>query len=132
MMRLLLGFLLLNLTLPALAHHSFAVHFDADRMIEIQGVVTRFHFANPHGVIFLTVTGENGSETLWRGETNSPNLLKRRGWTADSIKPGQAITISGWPAREGEPMLRVAAVTFADGSKLAGQGSSGMPEADTD
>lgn len=106
---------------PALAHHSFAVHYVPDKIISVSGVVTKFRFANPHGVIFFAVTDENGEEVEWKGETNSPNMLRRRGWARDSLQPGDEITVEGYPSRDGSPMLRVAKVTKADGTVLVGQ-----------
>lgn len=108
----------------AQAHHSFAVHFVADRTIDVHGVVKEFRFSNPHGVIFLTVTDADGTEVTWKVETNSPNMLRRRGWSKKSLKPGQEITVNGFPARDGSPLMRVAAITFADGSELVGQRSA--------
>jgi hypothetical protein len=103
------------------AHHSFAVHYVADQLITVSGTVTEFRFYNPHGVIFFTVTGANGEEQYWKAETNSPNVLKRRGWTAESIQAGQKITITGWPARNGSHLIRVSTVKFANGAVLPGQ-----------
>jgi hypothetical protein len=110
--------------MSAQAHHSFAVHFVPDKEIDVTGVVTKFHFANPHGVIFFDVEGEDGQVVGWKGETNSPNLLKRRGWKRDSLKAGDKITIHGWPARDDAPMLRVGYVTKEDGTVLRGQSSA--------
>lgn len=116
--------LMLAAVAPAAAHHSFAVHYLPDKEIDVTGVVKEFHFTNPHGVIFFDVVGEDGQVVTWKGETNSPNLLKRRGWKNSSLKPGDKITIHGWPARDGSPMLRVGLVTKDDGTKLIGQSSS--------
>lgn len=107
--------------LPATAHHSFPVHFVPEEMITVTGVVTEFRFTNPHGVVFFDVTGKDGKKTQWRAETNSPNLLKRRGWSKNSLVPGQKVTITGWPARDGSPLVRIATVTLPDGSVLTGQ-----------
>lgn len=104
------------------AHHSFAVHYLPDKIISIAGVVTEYRFTNPHGLIFLTVKGTNGAEQTWRAETNSPNALRRRGWSNTSIKAGDTITIEGYPARDGSNLLRVSRVVFPDGRILPGQG----------
>src|SRR5690606_34809083 len=77
----------------AFAHHSFAVHFVSDRVITIKGVVTSFKFTNPHGIVEFNVTKEDGSVEAWRAETNSPNALRRRGWSKDSIKVGEEVEI---------------------------------------
>lgn len=104
----------------ALAHHSFAVHFTGDELITVEGVVTAFTFRNPHGVLTLAVPGENGS-VEWNAETNSPNILRRRGWAPDSLKPGDRVTVEGFPARDGSSSMRISRVTFADGRELTGQ-----------
>ena len=118
---LLMASLLLS-TYPVYAHHSFAVHFVPDKIISIAGVVTEFRFTNPHGLVFLTVTGTNGEEQKWRVETNSPNVLRRRGWSNTAIKVGDHVTIEGYPSRDGSNGLRISRVIFPDGRELPGQG----------
>lgn len=103
------------------AHHSFAVHFVADETITISGQVTSFRFSNPHGIVRLTVVNDDGVEEAWQAETNSPNMLRRRGWSRDSIKPGDQVTIEGYPTRDGSPYVRISVLTFTDGSELVGQ-----------
>jgi hypothetical protein len=104
----------------ALAHHSFAVHFVAGEIVTVSGVVTEFRFRNPHGLVFFAVEGDNGAET-WRAETNSPNVLRRRGWSASSIAVGDRITVEGYPSRDDSKTMRIARVIFADGRELIGQ-----------
>jgi hypothetical protein len=103
------------------AHHSFPVHFVPDGEVTVSGVVKSFRFANPHGVLELTVINEDGEEEAWRAETNSPSILRRRGWNRDSLSAGDEITITGWPARNDDNYMRIRSVTFADGSILATQ-----------
>jgi Family of unknown function (DUF6152)/Haemolysin-type calcium binding protein related domain len=117
----------LAVTEPAVAHHSFAVHFDPDKHISVTGVVTEFRFANPHGVIYFDVKADDGTVQKWRAETNSPTLLRRRGWSADSVAPGDKITIVGWPSRDGSALMRIDKVVFSDGSELTSQGLNGKP-----
>jgi len=105
----------------AAAHHSFAVHFVADKIVTVKGTVEEFSFRNPHGLLMLTAKDEKGVEQHWRIETNSPNILRRRGWSEDSIKPGDQVTVEGYPARDGSPSMRVYRVTFPDGRELVGQ-----------
>lgn len=99
----------------ALAHHSFAVFFDDTKDVRITGKVTAFRFTNPHGTIALDVTDAQGRVTRWRAETNAPVVLQRRGWTRESIKPGQVLTIEGWPSRDGTPYLRLRRAVDANG-----------------
>jgi hypothetical protein len=106
---------------PATAHHSFAVHFVADRLVTVHGTVDEFTFRNPHGVLLVTAEGDNATAQQWKIETNSPNILRRRGWTESSIKPGDIVTIEGYPARDGSNFMRVYRVSYADGRELVGQ-----------
>jgi len=106
---------------PAVAHHSFAVHFVADRLIKVSGVVDEFTFRNPHGVLTLTAKAEDGVSAAWKIETNSPNILRRRGWTETSIKSGDVVTVEGYPARDGSNFMRVYRVIYPDGHELVGQ-----------
>lgn len=100
------------------AHHSFAVFFDDTKSIEIRGTVTDFRFTNPHGIITLTGSTAGGRQETWRVETNAVTLLRRRGWTADSLKAGDVITVEGWPSRDGRNYVRMRRVVRADGTVL--------------
>ena len=98
---------------PALAHHSFAVFFDADETVAIEGRVTAFRFTNPHGTIALDVNG-----TEWRVETTAPVVLMRRGWSRCSLAAGDRIRVEGWPARDGKRYVRLRSASRADGSAI--------------
>ncbi len=106
---------------PAAAHHSFAVHFVADKLVTVEGVVTEFNFRNPHGILMLDAKAADGAAQSWKIETNSPNILRRRGWTETSIKPGDRVTVEGYPARDGSTFMRVYRVIYPDGKELVGQ-----------
>ena len=102
----------------ATAHHSFAVFFDTDNgLIKVVGVVKEFHFTNPHGVVTLAVR-EGGHEVIWRAETNSPSILRRRGWTSDSLHVGEKVTLEGWQARDGSKYMRLRSATRANGEPV--------------
>lgn len=78
----------LGLAQSAGAHHSFAVFFNTDaQLVKITGVVRDFQFRNPHGVITLAVT-KGKDQITWRAETNSPSVLRRRGWTRTACMSG--------------------------------------------
>lgn len=119
-------------TATAQAHHSFAVHFEAEANREVKGVVEKFNFANPHGMLFFSVTDASGQTAQWRAETNSPNILRRRGWSKDSLKAGDEITVLGFPARDGSSYMRVSRITFADGRELVGQGAAPPAQGEAD
>jgi hypothetical protein len=102
------------------AHHSFAVFFNTDaQLVHLTGVVRDFQFHNPHGVITLDVP-KGHAQITWRAETNSPSVLRRRGWTVDSLHVGDKVTLEGWPARDGTRYIRLRSARFADG-RLVGQ-----------
>jgi len=120
---------LLAFLMPAAqAHHSFAVHFVSDHLVEVSGTVKEFRFSNPHGVLTFEVMDANGQMLTWRAETNSPSVLRRRGWSKDSLKPGEAITVLGFPARDDSNYMRISKVTFADGRELLGQAQTAPAE----
>jgi len=105
----------------AVAHHSFPVHFVPDGEVIVSGTVDRFRFANPHGVLEFSVINADGVKQAWRAETNSPSILRRRGWSKSSMKAGDEVTVTGWPARNDDYYMRIRTVTFSDGSVLATQ-----------
>jgi hypothetical protein len=114
----------LILTSPAFAHHSFAVFFNTEeKLVSVTGVVQEFRFSNPHGIITLAVR-KNAGTTTWRAETNSPSMLRRHGWTPDSLHVGDKVTVEGWLARDGTQYLRMKSARLADG-KLIGQSLGG-------
>jgi len=102
----------------ARAHHSFAVFFQTDKTIAVTGVVTELQFKNPHGLIRLTVTRPDGGTEEWTAETNSPSILARRGWDKQTLKPGEKVTVQGWPARNGTRYLRMQSALRADGTPI--------------
>jgi len=103
---------------PADAHHSFAVYFDDQTIIQVTGSVTNFRFTNPHAIISFTVKNAQGQVESWRAETNAVTLLRRRGWTKDSLTIGETITVDGWRARDGSNYMRMRTVKRADGTVL--------------
>jgi hypothetical protein len=102
----------------AWAPDSFAVFFDTDsKLVKVTGVVREFKFSNPHGIVALDVK-QRGKVVLWRAETNSPSVLRRRGWKPDSIHVGETITIEGWPARDGTNYMRLRSATRENGESI--------------
>jgi hypothetical protein len=116
--KLVLTLALAAASLPALAHHSFAVFFDTDaKLLKVTGVVKEFRFTNPHGQVTLEVH-EGRQVVIWRAETNSPSVLRRRGWSPESIHAGETITVEGWPARDGTRYMRLRSATRANGEAI--------------
>lgn len=100
------------------AHHSFAVHYDSDKIITKEGVATEFRFTNPHGILMLDVTNERGDVEHWTVETTAPVYMRRFGWTADLIKPGDRVIVEGWASRDGSHLMRIRSVRRPDGTQI--------------
>ena len=104
----------------AIAHHSPASHYKMDTMVEVTGTVTRFRLINPHARIYFDVTDENGEVQKWLAEGNASAILKRRGWTRETLKKGDVITISGNPAKDGSNKMDWKLIVLEDGTELRG------------
>jgi hypothetical protein len=115
----------------ALAHHSFAAEFDGQKPVTLKGVVVRWEMINPHGWITMDVTAADGKTTQWMIETSNPNGLMRLGWTKNSLKPGDNITVDGYLAKDGSSTANAARITLADGSKVFAGSASTPQQTDT-
>ena len=89
------------------AHHSAALFYDLQGIIEITGKVSEFRFANPHAVVKLDVVGDDGEIQHWTAETTSPSILRRRGWSQDSFETGEILKIQGLPSADGNYLVRI-------------------------
>ena len=107
---------------PALAHHSFAM-FDQKKVMTLKGTVTQFQWTNPHAFIEIDVPNA-GKVQHWSIELNSPNNLKRQGWTRTALKPGDKITLRHNPLRDGTHGGLFLDVVLPNGKTL----DSGMPK----
>jgi hypothetical protein len=108
---------LLALAPVAFAHHGTA-NYDTSKTISVKGVVTGFEFVNPHVQIYWEVKGDSDTAGKWQGELTSPNRLSRVGWTKSSIKPGDTLTIEGYPTKSGSHEIWIQKVTTASGEDL--------------
>jgi hypothetical protein len=127
-MVILSGMLLALGAMPVLAHHSFAAEYDSSKPIMLKGAVTKMEWQNPHARFYVDVTDEAGKVTNWEFELGSPNGLMRRGWTRNSLKPGDPVTIEGYLAKDGSKLANARNVTLSDGRKIfAGAAEDGGP-----
>jgi hypothetical protein len=88
-------------TAPAIAHHSFAM-FDDSKTVTLSGTVKEFEWVNPHSWLRVMVNDEKtGKPALWALELSSPSRLVTMGMHADSVKPGDTVSVTFHPMKDG-------------------------------
>jgi hypothetical protein len=108
---------LLSLSAPGFAHHG-AAGYDSNKLTTLKGTVTDFRFQNPHAQILLDVKDSSGKVQNWILEAVGIATLSRNGWTKNIIKPGDTITVTGNPTKNGSPAMRLTKVVLANGKEL--------------
>lgn len=99
-------------------HHAFSPVYDEGRLITAAGVVTEFRFVNPHAMLFMDVTDDTGKAVQWVVELAGRLNLSEFGWTADSIKRGERVTVTGNPTHTGSQRMFFRKLVRADGSEM--------------
>jgi uncharacterized protein DUF6152 len=123
------GVLLLAGAAAVFAHHSFAAEFDAAKPMKLTGLVTKVEWQNPHTFFYIDVTDPATRKvTNWAIELGSPNGLMRQGWTRNTLKIGDIVSVEGSLARSGDPLgnARVVILT-STGQRLFGASSQTTP-----
>lgn len=102
------------------AHHSFAAIFDRDQPITLMGVLTGVEWTNPHMFFHLEVTAADGAVADWAIEGYPPTMMARQGWSRETVKPGDRVTVTAWRARKGDRLVAGGnRMTLPDGRVLA-------------
>jgi uncharacterized protein DUF6152 len=96
-----------------IAHHSFAAEFDANRPLNLKGIVTKIEWSNPHTYFYMDVAGPDGKVVNWGMEMGSPNGLMRQGWTRNTLHVGDEVTVEGAQAKDGTNVGNARAVILA-------------------
>ena len=113
---------LITCAASAAAHHSFAAEFSYEFFGSREGEVVEVHFVNPHAHIFFAVKNGNGKEEIWDAQSSAPQNLLRRGWSQDSIKVGDRITIEGNLGLENSRQLWIITMTLENGTVIYASG----------
>jgi len=113
--RLLLVCLLL--TVPLMAHHGTGGIYDMERPVTLKGRVTMFEFVNPHVLLHFDVPNTAGQGVNWLGEGPSVINWTRIGWNRNSLKAGDPVTVTLFPAKNGKPAGVVHKIVTANGKE---------------
>jgi hypothetical protein len=108
---------LLAVSEPMLAHHGQVVY--QRKSITLKGAVTKYEWSNPHSVITLAVKNEKPGADEWYLEVLPPTQMLQAGWNKESLKPGDEITVTGRPGKNGERIMWLEYLVTADGRKLS-------------
>jgi hypothetical protein len=126
----LLGLAFLVTVAPLFAHHGNS-NFDIDKKLTMKATVTEWVWANPHCWLKFDTTDEKGNVAHWIAETSNPADMTNLGWSRQNFKPGDHVTVTLQPVKNGAPIGRVMQVVLANG-QILGTRIAGVfgPEAD--
>src|SRR3954469_20736792 len=116
--------LLISISAPLFAHHGGATLY-TDRTVTLKGTVVKWFWSNPHCLLTLNVKGDDGQNVEWIAETQAPNSIYSSGYRKDSFKPGNVVTVTLQPTKNGKPNGRLSKAILADGSVLGGGSDDG-------
>jgi Family of unknown function (DUF6152) len=106
-------------SLPLFAHHGNAA-YDTGKSVTLKGTVTQWVWSFPHCMLQLEVTDDRGQVVQWIAETENPSSMIHFGWTRQSMKPGDQITVTVVPGKNGKPIGRIIELLLSNGQKLGG------------
>ena len=126
LMALLLSVGLLTICGTVMAHHASAAY--ADKPMEFKNVtITKFSWINPHSLIYFDAKDANGNVVNWTCETAAPQALRLIGWAKESVAPGEVVSITLYPAKNGNRAGRLNKMVLADGTVLRDTALGGDP-----
>jgi hypothetical protein len=107
-----------------MAHHSFAAEYDGKKPVKLTGIVTKVDWMNPHVYFYIDVKDDSGNVASWALEMGPPNGLQRSGWTRNTMKVGDEVTVDGTLAKDGSKQANARSVVMTSTGKKLGAASS--------
>src|SRR5262245_35360533 len=107
---------LVSAAVPLSAHHTWPVGYG--QLITVKGTVTEFAWENPHPMITLEVRTDDGKIEKWMVGGPAITRMETNGWSKTTVKPGDVITGIGYQFNDGQKIIRLERVVFADGKEL--------------
>jgi len=111
------GAALFVITAPAVAHHARS-GYDLSKTVTLKGTISRVEWSNPHALVYFDVTDSSGRVQNWHAITGGPSRMSRYGWTGDTLKPGDPITITGNPTKEGTAEIWLDKIVLPGGREV--------------
>lgn len=108
---------LASVSIPVFAHHGTAA-FDVSRTVKMNATVTQWYWANPHCFLRFDYKDDKGEVEHWVVETSNPPDMINKGWSKTSLKPGDQVTVTVYPVKNGKPIGRLVTVVLPDGQTL--------------
>ena len=109
-----------SLSIPVYSHHSFAM-FDMTKSVTVVGTVKEWKWVNPHCWLYIDAAGPSKAKREWSFETSNSAVLIRQGWNKNILRPGDKVTVTGHPSRDGASVGTIETVTIPDGRVLRGR-----------
>jgi hypothetical protein len=119
---------LLATALPLAAHHSFEAEYDFNKTLKVTGTVTKMEWMNPHARFYVSVKEADGKMVNWNFELGAIPVLLKQGWTKNSLKEGDQVTVEGSKAKDGSFTANARSVVLANGKRVFA--GSSQPGAD--
>jgi uncharacterized protein DUF6152 len=108
---------LLTISVPVFAHHGTAA-FNTEKTITMKASVTQWYWANPHCFLRFDYKNDKGEAEHWVVETSNPPDMTNKGWSRNTLKVGDEITVTLWPVKNGKPLGRVSEILLPNGQTL--------------